>query len=32
MDDREVDERDWRGLSKGEGETELAAEDSVGLR
>lgn len=33
MEDREVDEGDWRGLSKGEAETESAMDDSVaGLR
>jgi hypothetical protein len=33
IDDRDVDEGDWRGLSNGEAETELATEDSVaGLR
>jgi len=33
MEDREVVEGDWRGLSNGEAETELAVEDSVaGLR
>ena len=33
MEEREVEEGDWRGLSKGEAETELAVEDSVaGLR
>jgi len=30
MEDRDVEEGDWRGLSKGEAETELTAEDSVG--
>lgn len=30
MEDKEVEEGDWRGLSKGEAETELTAEDSVG--
>lgn len=33
MEEREVEEGDWRGLSKGEAEIELVAEDSVaGLR
>lgn len=33
IEEREVDEGDWRGLSKGEAEIELVAEDSVaGLR
>lgn len=33
IEEREVEEGDWRGLSKGEAETELAVEDSVaGLR
>jgi hypothetical protein len=30
MEDKEVEEGDWRGLSKGDAETELTAEDSVG--
>jgi len=30
MEDKDVVEGDWRGLSKGEAETELTAEDSVG--
>lgn len=33
MEDREVDEGDWRGLSKGEAETESITDESVvGLR
>ena len=33
MEDREVDEGDWRGLSKGEAASELGTDDSVvGLR
>jgi hypothetical protein len=33
MEDKEVDEGDWRGLSSGETETELGTEESVpGLR
>lgn len=30
MEDKEVEEGDWRGLSKGDAETELTVEDSVG--
>lgn len=33
MEDSEVDEGDWRGLSKGEADTELGMDESVvGLR
>jgi hypothetical protein len=30
MEDSDVEEGDWRGLSKGDAETELTTEDSVG--